>query len=67
MFAVYKNIKTSEKTKLTSQKQVNIFPTFQKVQNLMKQGRIEEANNITHSMSPEDFRIYKLLKNKLNN
>lgn len=63
-YTAYKKIKTSEKTKLTNKKEVDMFPLYQEIQSLLEVGNIEEATKMVDDMTDEEYRIYKILKDK---
>ena len=63
-YEVYKSIKQAEQAKKTDKAKVELYPTYLEIQKLIDQGKIEDAQAIVDSMSNEDYRIYKLLKNQ---
>jgi len=64
-YEIYKTIKTSAKSFATKEAQIKMMPTVKKVQELVKQGKETEAKAIVDAMSDEEYRIYKLAKQKL--
>jgi len=64
-YEIYKSIKTSAKATATKEAQIKMMPTVKKVQELVKQGKENEAREIVDSMSDEEYRVYKLAKEKL--
>ena len=63
--AIYKSLKSSEKSKLTTQRKIEIQTIYDNIQQLKYEGRIDEANIIYSSLSPEDMKAYQAIK-KLN-
>lgn len=63
-YDTYKSIKQAEQSKRTDQAKITLYPTYLEVQQLLSQGKEEDAQAIIDSMSNEDYRIYKLLKNQ---
>jgi hypothetical protein len=64
-YAVYKRIKTNEATAKTMEGKKRILPVYLEVQKLLKEGKTEEATEITQNMSEEDYRYYSLIKKQL--
>jgi hypothetical protein len=60
----YKTYKTAQKRNQTIQNKENVEPIFEKVQQLLKEGKQEEAQSIVDSLTDEQYKAYKLLKNK---
>jgi hypothetical protein len=61
----YKSIKSSEKSKQTTELEARVFPTYQKVQDLLSEGKEQEAKNIVNGLTDEEYKAYKLIKNRL--
>jgi len=62
---IYKKMKASDKRRQTSAQQVDIFPTVNRVQDLLKQGKEEEARKIVNALTEEEFKAYKSVKKQL--
>lgn len=63
-YAVYKQIKATDKRRQTTDNETRMYPIFLQVRSLVEQGRMNEAKVITQAMSPEDYKAYTLLKKK---
>jgi len=64
-YAIYKRIRTAEKAKATREGEERIYPLYKQVQQLKEAGRMDEAQAIVDGLSDEDYRLYKLLKDRL--
>lgn len=64
-YEVYKRIKTTDKRNQTAEAERAMLPTTQKILELVGQGKQDEAQKIIENMTDEEYRIYKLTKNKL--
>lgn len=64
-YATYKRMKQSKTSSETTKAEVDMLPTYKEIQELLEQGRKDEANAITNGMSKEEYRVYKLLKNRV--
>ena len=62
---IYKNVKASSKRSTTNQSKVDLYPLYQKVQELKQSGNLDEAKQIVNGLTNEEYRIYKLLKDQL--
>lgn len=63
-YKTYTKIKASDKRRETTGAEAKMYTTYQKVQELKKQGKEEEAQNIVDEMSDEDYRIYSLVRDR---
>lgn len=61
-YADYKNYKAAQKTATTDKEKATQFGQYQEIQQLVKEGKVAEATQLTKSMTPEEYRIYGLLK-----
>lgn len=61
-YSLYKKLKTADKTKETKGTKSDIYPTFQKIQDLISSGNTEEAQSLVDAMSDEEYKAYKSLK-----
>jgi hypothetical protein len=61
-YALYKKMKTAEKTKNTNDTKERIYPTFKKIRQLVDDGHEAEAKEILDSLTDEEYHAYKLLK-----
>ncbi len=61
-YEVYKDIKQAERTKATNKLKLKVFPIYEEVQELKADGNLEEAQAIVDSLSDDEYRVYKLLK-----
>lgn len=61
-YALYKKYKTVQKTKETNEGKIKITPTYNKVQELVNTGRMDEAKAITSAMTPDEYKYYQLVK-----
>jgi hypothetical protein len=50
------------KAKENAKEKSDFKPTFDKIQKLVKEGKIEEATALTKAMTPEEYAIYKKMK-----
>lgn len=66
-YEIYKKIRTAEKSKETIQGKKDMFPTFQKVQELKAAGKIDEAQKIVNDLTDDQYRYYELIKKQLDN
>lgn len=58
----FKKVKSSIQSKKTKQSKLEMRPTFDKIKELVAQGKKSEAREILSKMSDEELRIFKLLK-----
>lgn len=63
-YKIYKRIKTSQKTADTKAAQEKLFPLYTDIQEMIAEGREDEAQAILDGMTDEEYRIYKLLKER---
>lgn len=63
-YATYKKMKAADQTKATLAAEATLFPTYQKIQDLLKQDDKAGAAALTSKMSADDYRVYQLLKKK---
>lgn len=61
-YEFYKTMLKSTKAKATNQNKIDFLPTYEQVQKLKEQGRIDEASEIVDSLSDEDYKAYTALK-----
>jgi hypothetical protein len=61
-YKIYKSMKTTLKSSDTFSGKAAMFDTYNKMQDLIKQGKIEEATTILESFSNEEYKYYQLLK-----
>ena len=61
-YEVYKDIKQAEKTKATNKLKLSVYPIYQKAQELKADGKQDEANELVDSLTEEEYRVYKLIK-----
>lgn len=61
-YAIYKKMKTAEKTKNTNDTKERIYPTFKKIRELVKGGNEAEAKRILDGLTDDEYHAYKLLK-----
>jgi enhancing lycopene biosynthesis protein 2 len=59
---VYKSIKSAEKAKQTQELKKKVTPIYNKIQKLKANGQIDEALVIAQSLSEDEIRVYKLIK-----
>ena len=64
-YALYKGYKTQVTTQKTLEAKKAILPTYQKVQDLKKAGKIPEAQAIVDGMTDEEYRAYELVKKQV--
>ena len=64
-YETYKKIRASGRRKTTIQSERKMMPTVQKIQKLILEGRKDEAQIIVDEMTEEEYRIYKLAKEKI--
>lgn len=64
-YELYKKVKASTKRAQTMEGQVRLMPAVQQVQDLLANEQQEEAQMIVNALSEEDYRLYKLAKEKL--
>jgi hypothetical protein len=64
-YATYKELKTKDKKKATSELKKQILPIYQKAQKLKESGMEQEALDLVNSLSDDEYRVYKLLKDQL--
>jgi len=64
-YKLYKSHKRSDKARANIDLEIKVFERYNQIQELMANGQIAEATNITESMTPEEYKAYKRLKNKL--
>ena len=59
---IFKEIKSSEKTKQTEKSKEEFRPRFEEIKSLVQQGNMAEAKRILSTLTEEQLRIFKLLK-----
>lgn len=64
-YKLYKKYRQSEKTSSTNETKVEIYATYNQIQNLVKEGKTEEAQKILDGLTDEEYRAYKSLKNSM--
>lgn len=64
-YTLFKSMQRAEKTKNTQDGIKDLIPVVQAVRALEDQGRIDEAQAIVDALSEEDYRLYKLAKQKV--
>lgn len=64
-YAMYKAYKTQDTSKKTLQAKKDILPTYQKVQDLKKAGKIDVAQGIVDDLTDEEYRAYELVKKQV--
>jgi len=64
-YEAYKSIKSSDKSKQTIEMEAKVFPIYQKVQELLSSGNEQEAKDIVNGLTNEEYKAYKLIKNRL--
>jgi hypothetical protein len=61
-YAIYKKIKTAEKTKTTLEGKKKILPIYNEAQKLKADGKVEEAKALVTGLSDEEYEYYKAVK-----
>lgn len=61
----YTKYKAAQKSKQTAATEKSLFATYQQIQQLVKQGKTAEAQQMVNGMSDADYKAYTLLKSKL--
>lgn len=64
-YKVYESLKRSDANKDRNDMDVKVFPTYKLIQELLAQGNIEKAIELTKGMTKDEYKAYKRLKNKL--
>lgn len=64
--ATYKTILKSDKRQETIAKESYMYSTYQKIQKLVNEDKIDEAQAIIDDFSEEDLKAYKLILNRFN-
>lgn len=64
-YAIYKKIKSSEKSKNAELLETKLFTTVKKVQALVAEGKESDARDIVYGLSNDEYKAYKLLKSRL--
>lgn len=64
-YVTYKLMKKKMKTAETNATKVKLYPTYLKVQDLISQGKENEAQSIVDAMSDSEYKAYKSLKNTM--
>lgn len=64
-YETYKKIRSTEKRAQTLKEEQDIMPIVIRVQKLKEAGKEDEAQATVDALSDEDYRVYKLAKNKL--
>jgi hypothetical protein len=63
---IYKQIKSTDTRETTLQTKKDVLPTYRQVQKLKEQGKTDEAKAIVDSLSAEEWKAYKLIRDQLN-
>ena len=61
-YEVYKDIKASDKRKKTNARKALVYPKYKQIQDLASQGKMEEAKVLLSSLTDEEYKAYKYLK-----
>lgn len=61
----YKTVKANEKRKVTNELKREIMPVYKEVQKLKAQGKEDEALSLVKTLSDDEYRAYKLIKEQL--
>ena len=64
-YALYKGYKTQITTQKTLEAKKAILPTYQKVQDLNKAGKVPEAQAIVDGLTDDEYRAYELVKKQV--
>lgn len=64
-YKLYKELKSADKTRKTKAGEAAMFDTVLKVKGLIESGKTEEAQAIVNSLSDEEYRLYRLAKERL--
>lgn len=59
-YAIYKKIASAAKTKATDAAETAMMPTVAHVQDLVSQGKTDDANAIVDALTDDDYKIYQL-------
>jgi hypothetical protein len=62
---IYKDIRTTERSKQTLLTKQKILPTYQKAQQLKAEGKVDEANALVDTLSEEEWDAYKSIKKQV--
>jgi len=62
-YEVYKDIKSTDKTKQTQDTKESVLSIYLKVKELKKNGKLSEARKIVESLTDKEYQAYKLIKN----
>jgi hypothetical protein len=66
-YEMYKNMKAADKRGDTKKGQADMYDTVVQVQKLVKEGKRKEAQAIVDGLSDEEYKLYKLAKEKVSN
>lgn len=64
-YEIYKDLKAADKTKKTLEGETRMYKVVEQVQELLKVGNKDEAQQIVDGLSNEEYRLYRLAKNRL--
>lgn len=65
-YSIYSKIKSAGKTQATKDLKTTVRPIYDQVQQLLKDGKTDEANKIVKDMSPAEYKVYRSIKKFLN-
>ena len=61
-YAVYKKIRSSEKTANTNKAKVKMYDTYKKIQDLKEQGELDKVQTMVDDMTDEEYKVYQSVK-----
>ncbi len=64
-YTTYKKVASTEKSKITKEGEIRLYPIVKQVQKLKAENKIEEAQKIVEGLSDSDYKLYQLAKKKL--
>lgn len=63
-YALFKTMRSTDKRSATMAGEARMYSVYQQIKKLVKEGKREDAQTILDNLSEEDYRLYKLVKNK---
>lgn len=64
-YKLYQNMRASAKSKTTQQGEAGMYDTVKQVRQLQFEGKTDQAQAIVDGLSDDDYKLYKLAKNKI--
>ncbi|HEC66224.1 MAG TPA: hypothetical protein ENI23_13115 [bacterium] len=64
-YEIYKKMKSSDKRRQTTARQIDIFPTVKHIQDLLREGKQTEAQQAVDQLTNEEYEVYIKVKEQL--